>query len=230
MSVLARYDPIDGFSELRHQNLQPSSVDVSDLLETLSESFSEGIGICERNIYSDLTDTESDYHSRKAVPSKISFGVDSDAGPDDSESVLTAPASPTHPPFVFPASGEIFIPDFLHSHMHDPEMPRVNKSRLESLFKGVDHALKQLRAARQVLNSFTPFITPLDVNSVADGAVDRESYSDHPPSKIGQWPDLAAIDVQLKDGTIDTRPTHGACLTSRDRDVLSYGVHRHIGL
>jgi hypothetical protein len=226
MSVLARYDPVDGFSELRHQNLQPSSVDVNDLLQTLSESFSEGIEICERNIYSDLTDTESDYHSQETVPPMMSFGVDS----DDSESVLTAPASPTHPPFVFPTSGEIFIPDFLHSHMHDPEMPRVNKSRLESLFKGVDHALKQLKAARQILNSFTPFIPPLDVNSVADGAVDRESESDHPASKTGQWPDLAAIDVQLKDGTIDTRPTRGACLTSRDRDVLSYGVHRHIGL
>jgi hypothetical protein len=230
MVVLAQYDPVDGFSELRHQNLQPSSVDVNDLLETLSESFSEGIEICERNIFSDLTDTESVYHSRKAAPPMMSFGVDLDADPDDSESVLTAPASPTHPPFVYPAPGEIFIPDFLHSHMHDPEMPRVNKSRLECLFKGVDHALKQLKAARQILCTFIPFVPLLDTNSVADRAGNRESDAHHPPSRNGQWPDLAAIDVQLKDGTINTGPTRGACFTSRDRDVLSYGVHRHIGL
>jgi hypothetical protein len=246
MATHRNYGLTTGFSELRHEHLQPSSVDTLDLLATLSESIDEGLAICDRNISFESPRTGDERNSFSTAPSFSTNPIVIDsvsrseahrqrpnnlssttARPNDSTRGPTATPQPSHPLFVAPEEGEHFVPDWMHSHKCGENMNPDARNRVQQMFEDIDQALKELQTARQLLSS--TLLDSMITNTPADTQV-GEGLAHMSGGWLGRWADLAPYDNRRRTTRYNIPPPHGECFTARDRDNISYGVHRHVAL
>jgi hypothetical protein len=251
MATHRNYGVTEGFNELRHEHLQPSSVDTNELLATLAESLDEAMRICRRNISCESTSTEDETGSSETTPSFCInpnvLASSSIIRHDQSNFVrtpeqgaalrsATSPPSPTHPPFVAHISGEHFIPDFMNSHLCLPTLGLDARNRIADLFNNVDHALQELQSARQLLSSTVLRSTEMDtsaepqVSGGRDVSSDVERPAQNSAGRLARWADLPPYDARQRSTDNETPPLHGECFAARDRDQVSFGIHCYVAL
>jgi hypothetical protein len=241
----AHYALTRGFSELRHEHLEPSSIDINDLFMTMTEGLDEGISICERNISFESKDAGDGNHSPGADPS---FSINPAVLPSvlnlpprvplhpHATRGLAVPFPPTHPPFVSPQPDERFVPDFMHSHTCKKTLAPEARNRLARLFHSIDFALKELQASRQLLSSTSvdPSIQPGTAGAQASVEGNTSSGLEQlvrlSNGELGRWADPSPFDVRQRGTKPDEPPAHGECFNARDRDAICYGVHRSVAL